>query len=137
MDESTLPLTRALTVYPGSCFQARFRWRPDGTTPADFAGYRASFLLGTSGDPLVWNTTGISDLAAGASHDDYPFCPTPSGVFLLADGVIVLHLSDQQTADLPGPVARYTLDLVPPDGMSARFLRGEVQSVADLRRVTT
>lgn len=139
----TLPVTAILTAYTGSCLLHQFRWLPDGDTPADFTAWAARLLIGPAKGTaaIQYHTVGVSDTTTPNTPDElngYPYCPSENaGIYLLADGIIVLHLPDTVTTALPTVALTYVVDLIDADGMVFRFLRGPFRVVRDTRARTT
>lgn len=113
MAVQTLPLSIDLTVYSGTSYERRFRWKPAGVAQ-DFTDWTARMRIGVHRGPA---TTELS---------------TPTDIALGTDGLITIDLSPAVTAHLPAGTSFYQLDLIDPTGEILRFLRGRLMLIRDL-----
>jgi hypothetical protein len=115
MAARTLPIEMDIAIFAGATYVAEYRWRPDGTTGQDFAGWSARMLLGPRhGAALLQPSTSNGQIT------------------LSTDGVIHVEIPAADTATLRQPILAYTLDLTDPLTRTIRFLRGAVTVQRDV-----
>ena len=112
-----LPVMMDLVVYSGVGFHRDLRWLDDDALPKDLTGWtavlRATPQRGAIAEFELTSATG--DLGVGA------------------DGVISIDIPAAVTAGFDSSTYVYVLDLIDPDGVVMRFLRGRIVVITDVR----
>lgn len=115
---SAEPALLDLEVFQGAYWSQRLVYEDSNGDPINLTGYTARMqvrrTVDEGGDPIIELTTG-----AGITLGD----PTPT------DGVVLLEISADDTADLPATPSdrkwRYDLELVPAGGEVRRLIMGK------------
>lgn len=120
----------ALKIEQGAYWRQEFIYQDSNGDPVDVSGHEAQMQLrvahATPDPPVATLATAGAPIQPGSE---------PAGTITLGDGgSIVLEMTAEQTARIPARPHAYDLELVPPNGKTIKFIKGQVAVDAEVTR---